>query len=143
MQNQNAATGVTTADGAEKEGRAPLLGRSRGVRIGPDMARAALQHVAREITTTTGAGSDGTWKTTGSTAHQWVKPDMGRLVLETALRGGRIAGGATRTKKKKSGNTAPHLERFWTQLILSTARTVLGNVELKGRNTGGAKSPQK
>ena len=29
------------------------------------------------------------------------------------------------------------LFRFWTQLILSTARTVLGNVELKGRNTGG------
>ena len=66
---------------------------------------------------------------TGSTAHQWVKPDMGRLVLETALRGGRITGdvciqlfflmlvtslvpgGATRTKKKKIGNTAPHLER--------------------------------
>merc|ERR1712012_270034 len=66
----------------------------------------------------------------------------GRLVLETALRGGRITGGATRTKKKKSGNTAPHLERFWTQLILSTARTVLGNVELKGRNTGGSTSLQ-
>ena len=74
---------------------------------------------------------------TGSTAHQWVKPDMGRLVLETALRGGRITGdvciqlfflmlvtslgpgGATRTKKKKSGNTAPHLERSLSFKVIS------------------------
>ena len=74
---------MTTADGAEREGRTAQLGRSRGVRIGPGaaqdhyryehhdqiscfsssgMARAALQLVAREIMITTGAGSDGTWK---------------------------------------------------------------------------------
>ena len=77
---------------------------------------------------------------TGSTAHQWVKPDMGRLVLETALRGGRITGdlciyflmlitllmpgGATRIKKKKSGNTAPHPERSLPFKLISPHWTV-------------------
>ena len=35
---------MTTADGAEREGRTPQLGRSRGVRIGPGALSAAQNH---------------------------------------------------------------------------------------------------
>ena len=200
--------GVTTVDGAEKEGRTPQLGRSRGVRIGPGATQNhycydhhhhqiscfsmiispwipswsnvmfLIVRYGKSCASTCGKGdNDYHWCwvgwhledviliylsspcsygseqrisylllalcdfRTGSTAHQWVKPDMGRLVLETALRGGRITGdvciqlfymlitsivpgGATRTKKKKSGNTAPHLERSLPFKLISPHWTV-------------------
>merc|ERR1712130_1003459 len=55
---------------------------------------------------------------------------------------GESTGGATQTAKKRSGSTARHLQRFWTQLSRLTAKTVLDNVRPRAKITGGATSLQ-